>query len=81
MTESEPLEGWGYLVNVRHAHYFREAKSLCRRWLALGGVEWSKLHPENPGGNRPMLGRNRCCRECYRRRTLELERAQSGAAS
>jgi len=36
--ESSKEEGWTYLLNDRSGkwHYFREGKSLCRKWMCFG---------------------------------------------
>ena len=30
------IEGWGYPLNTRKAHYFVDGISLCKRWMYLG---------------------------------------------
>jgi len=30
-------EGWTWLWNARKDHYFRNGRSLCGRWMCLGG--------------------------------------------
>lgn len=29
-------EGWKWLMNAPKAHYFRDGRALCRRWMYLG---------------------------------------------
>ena len=40
MDNAERTEGWGSLDNVRAAHYFRDGKTFCRRWMTLGTPRW-----------------------------------------
>jgi len=32
----ELTEGWVWFINTRKAHYVKESKSLCRRYMYLG---------------------------------------------
>lgn len=32
MTETPPVEGWGFTGTSRKAHYFRDGRSLCGKW-------------------------------------------------
>lgn len=32
----KPIEGWAWLSNATKWHYFRDSRSLCRRWMFLG---------------------------------------------
>ena len=31
-------EGWGFPTGSRKAHYFVDGRSLCRKWMYLGGL-------------------------------------------
>jgi hypothetical protein len=46
---SEPTEGWGFPGTSRKAHYFRDTRSLCRRW----GFYRGNLESEKPGKPSP----------------------------
>lgn len=36
---SDPhAEGWAFCLNWRKAHYVRNARSLCGKWMYLGGL-------------------------------------------
>ena len=34
-------EGWGWILNSQRLHYFRDGRSLCRKWAVLGDAELS----------------------------------------
>lgn len=34
----ELTEGWVFLSNSKKAHYFREGRSLCRKWGYMGNA-------------------------------------------
>jgi hypothetical protein len=72
---AERTEGWGYVLNARNAHYFRDNMSLCRRWMAYGGPVYSEKQPtrERTGGPL-MLGQNRCCVACAHKAPANPER-------
>jgi hypothetical protein len=36
MAKQKPIEGWGYSVLHRKAHYFVDSRSLCGQWV-FGG--------------------------------------------
>jgi hypothetical protein len=55
-------EGWGLIVGPHTAHYFRDGRSLCNRWAALGG-----FRPYTP-----RFGKQSCCATCWRKREKEL---------
>ena len=76
-TTQEQREGCGYLCNAKHAHYFRDARSLCRKWLGLD-PQWSKAGEPvfNGATGRAYLGRERCCAECFRKREHETRAAR-----
>jgi len=59
-------EGWNWLYGVKKEHYFREGRSLCRRWLCLGGNSLSLTPPSDP---------KLVCQGCLKR--LNKERSQS----
>lgn len=65
MAEQERVEGWGNLDNARDAHYFRNNRSLCGRWLAWGSPRWEK-HQEL--GMAATMG---TCKLCWKRRAKE----------
>ena len=60
MNDLASESGWGFPQNSRKAHYFRESRSLCGKWLYFGrnlgeaagpGPDdckacWKKLNPE-----------------------------------
>ena len=56
-------EGWGWPLNSRKAHYFREGRSLCHKWMFLGEPT------ENQGERSPDD-----CKACSRLRATELKR-------
>lgn len=33
------LEGWGFPLNSKKAHYFIEGRSLCGKWFFMGELE------------------------------------------
>lgn len=61
---SDTTEGWGFPLASRKAHYFRDARSLCGKWLFTGRLE----PPENTWKTGPDD-----CVPC--RRALDKERA------
>ena len=65
-TDNEKQDqGWGWPLNSRKAHYFRNDKrALCGRWAYTG-----PLLPD-----RGYAAVN-CCAQCKRRRDAELRRA------
>jgi len=62
---SERTEGWGHVTNARNACYFRNDRSLCGRWLALGGPEWES---NQALGTAPGKG---TCKGCWTKRAKE----------
>ena len=32
-------EGWGFPTNSKKAHYFRQSRSLCGKWMFFGVLE------------------------------------------
>jgi len=40
LSVDERSEGWGFLSNAKRAHYLRDGRSLCRKWLVLSAPEW-----------------------------------------
>jgi len=55
-------EGWKPLMNSRKWHYFRNGRSLCRKWMCLGDGELDPRTIKSPDN----------CSECYRIREKEL---------
>jgi len=39
MNPNKTNEGWGWPSNSKKAHYFREGRALCGKWLFLGKLE------------------------------------------
>lgn len=62
---TERTEGWGNLDNARDAHYFRENRSLCKRWLTFGVPRWESNQAlgSKPGGG--------TCKGCWNKRAKE----------
>jgi hypothetical protein len=58
-------EGWGNLDNAAAAHYFRNDRSLCGRWLAWGKPRWEG---NQELGNDPTKG---TCKACWKKRAVE----------
>jgi hypothetical protein len=65
MTDEERKEGWGNLDNVRNAHYFRDDRSICGKWLAWGGARWERYQEL---GEAPTHG---TCKACWKKRAKE----------
>lgn len=59
------IEGWGSLANDRsgNAHYFRDRRSLCRSWLALGTPLWETNQERGP---EPKRGTG-TCKACWKK--------------
>lgn len=55
-------EGWGSLADARQAHYFREGRSLCGRWLALGAPRWESNQKRGPEPRHSGT-----CKACWRK--------------
>ncbi len=66
-------EGWGSLVNDTsgNAHYFRDGRSLCGRWLAIGSPRWETNQWRGP---EPKRGRG-TCKACWRKAPEEAPHA------
>lgn len=60
MANADNPEGWGWPSNSRKAHYFRDGRSLCRRW------GWFSERLEQPAFSSPDD-----CAECTRRLAKE----------
>lgn len=58
-------EGWGSLDNAAKAHYFRDDRSLCRRWLTWGAPRWESNQSQ---GDAPDKG---TCAVCWKKRAAE----------
>jgi len=58
---ADRTEGWGGIDNARDAHYFVANRSLCRRWLAIGGPRWES---NQELGDAPGRG---TCKTCWKR--------------
>ena len=63
-------EGWNYLVNSPKWHYFRDGRSLCRRWGIYGKNEDSQQGNNGSPDN---------CKAC--RTALEKELVKKGQLS
>lgn len=37
-NNNKPKEGWKWLTNSTKWHYFRDGRSLCRRWMTFGTI-------------------------------------------
>jgi len=58
-------EGWGAIFNVsRKWHYFRDGKSLCRRFMRLGGGTGLEPGNDHSPDN---------CATCKRKRLAETK--------
>ena len=67
-------EGWTYLVNSPKWHYFRDGRSLCRKFLLLGRPELECDGPESADD----------CKKCRQLRNKEqdkksIDRREQGA--
>lgn len=62
---AERTEGWGNLDNARDAHYFKDGRSLCGRWLAFGAPRWES---NQTLGSAPTKG---TCKTCWTKRAKE----------
>ena len=55
-------EGWSWLYNSPKYHYFREGRSLCKRWMILGPgdfeQDWKDDMPDNCAGCQKKLLKN-----------------------
>ena len=60
-------EGWGFPDASMKAHYSVDGRSLCRRWLWLGG-ELEPAEEESPDD----------CLQCTRKLAKRLARLESG---
>ena len=60
---SERQEGWGSLTNASAAHYFRDGRSLCGRWMTLGPPRWES---DQTKGEEPSRG-DGTCKTCWRK--------------
>ena len=55
------MEGWGFGLLNRKAHYFVDGRSLCKKWLYAGNLDMTinqKTH-DKPGPDD--------CKECHRK--------------
>lgn len=66
-SQTDRTEGWGGLDNASDAHYFRDSRSLCCRWLALGGPRWESCQEL---GKEPTRGSG-TCKACWKKRAKE----------
>lgn len=55
-------EGWKPLINSHKWHYFRDGRSLCRKWMTLGDGELDPRTIKSPDN----------CAACYRIREKEI---------
>jgi hypothetical protein len=60
-------EGWGSLINATSAHYFRDGRSLCRRWLCLRSPIWDTNQTLGPLPER----NSGTCIACWKKREKE----------
>lgn len=58
-------EGWGSIDGSSKAHFFRNYKSLCGRWLALGSPHWESFQEL---GEKADEG---TCAGCWKKRKKE----------
>jgi hypothetical protein len=58
-------EGWVILANSRKAHFFRNGKSLCGKWMYFGKIDGLGLDGAD------FISPDDCA-ECSRRRQKEL---------
>jgi hypothetical protein len=58
---SEREKGWGALVNVRSAHYFKNGRSLCGGWMTFGTPIWEQ---DQTLGEAPSKG---TCKACWKK--------------
>lgn len=72
---ADRIEGWGNVTNARDAHYFRDDRSLCGRWLAFGGPRWESIQTL---GATPSKG---TCKTCWKKRAKEEARSPVSAIS
>lgn len=63
-------EGWGYPLNGRKFHYFRNGRSLCLGWFFVG-----RLQPDDTG-----KGTKDDCARCARLRQTECKRQAQPSA-
>lgn len=61
-------EGWCWPVASRKAHYFKNGRSLCNRWMYFGQLDKNQKTGTAPGPDD--------CRECHSR--LVKERSKVG---
>ena len=60
---TERIEGWGSLSNASAAHYFREGRSLCGKWMAGGTPLWESNQKRGP---EPTRGSG-TCKGCWKK--------------
>ena len=65
-------EGWGNVDNARDAHYFKDARSLCGRWLAFS-PRWES---NQDLGTAPGKG---TCKGCWKKAAKMMTGSQRGA--
>lgn len=62
---SELTEGWGSLPNWGEiAHYFRDGRSLCGKWLALDTPRWESNQARGP---EPKRRNSATCKACWKK--------------
>lgn len=61
----ERTEGWGNLSNDTsgNAHYFKDSRSLCGKWMALMTPFWESNQKRGPEP-KPRTG---TCKACWKR--------------
>lgn len=62
MTTDTRKEGWGSVVNAASAHYFRDGRSLCGRWMAFS-PRWETNQKRGP---EPRRG-DGTCKACWKK--------------
>jgi len=68
-------EGWGNIHEARDAHFFRDNRSLCGRWLVFGVPHWET----NQGlGSAPTKG---TCKGCWKKRSKEESASVKGTTT
>ena len=55
MAEELKTEGWKYLSNAKFWHYFREGKSLCKKWGTFSKEGFEQGNDESPDNCKSCL--------------------------
>jgi hypothetical protein len=65
---SDETEGWAWPANSRKAHYFREGRSLCSRWMILYPPDQGTDGDHGPDD----------CKACWKK--IDRERAKAATS-